>query len=618
MMISQNKIDEILSTADIVDVISQYIVIKKRGKNYVGLCPFHSEKTPSFSVSGEKQIYHCFGCHSGGNAIKFLMEYQKLSFIEAVRELAKQLGITIEEEEMRDGKLSEYDLLYELNSEIGKHFLDNLLKEKEADAARAYFENRKIKTATIRAFGLGYAIPGGKLLDYIEKNKLDVNRSLNLGIISKNNDGSIYDKFSGRIIFPIFSHTGRVAAFAGRILNDQAKAAKYLNSPESKIYYKGKILYGLSHAKDEIRRNDKAIIVEGYMDLLALYQNGIKNVVAVSGTALTEDQIQLLSRFTKNVVLIFDSDTAGIKASMRSIELLLKQNMEIKIASLPQGEDPDSFINKSGKNEFQNIINEGKNFLEYQFEYYRKEGMLDEPSKQAEAVREAVKFLSLVGDELKRSFYLKNISKKFDLRESLLEKELSVLQTRVSRGDKKEIRRREEKEIAGTKVVKERGALYNIEKEIIRILLEGEKKSLEFILHNLTPEEISDTNNSEIFKIILTNYNNGEDISLNSILNRIEDQELSKYILELTFEKHSISQIWEQINPGPTREKIIFRQSLDSVKNFRMKKFDHQIKKEELKLDSDDYDPLEILAIINELHKEKKLLQEQMDEKNYI
>jgi replicative DNA helicase len=200
----------------------------------------------------------------------------------------------------------------------------------------------------------------------------------------------------------------------------------------------------------------------------------------------------------------------------------------------------------------------------------------------------------------------------------LLEKELSVLQTRVSRGDKKEIRRREEKEIAGTKVVKERGALYNIEKEIIRILLEGEKKSLEFILHNLTPEEISDTNNSEIFKIILTNYNNGEDISLNSILNRIEDQELSKYILELTFEKHSISQIWEQINPGPTREKIIFRQSLDSVKNFRMKKFDHQIKKEELKLDSDDYDPLEILAIINELHKEKKLLQEQMDEKNYI
>ena len=235
----------------------------------------------------------------------------------------------------------------------------------------------------------------------------------------------MYDRFSGRIIFPIFSPNGRVVAFAGRILEGKdGNNAKYLNSPESSIYVKGRILYGLSFAKDDIRKLDKAILVEGYMDLISLHQAGIKNVVAVSGTALTEEQVQLLSRYTKNVVLLFDADTAGIKASMRSIEILLRRDMEIKIASLPSGEDPDSYVNNYGREKFEEVIKKAQNFLEYQTAYYEAQGMFEDSSKTADAIRELMKPVAIISDELKRSLLIKTIAKKFNLREKLLETEL--------------------------------------------------------------------------------------------------------------------------------------------------------------------------------------------------
>ncbi len=345
MNISERKIEEIRSAVNIVDVISDKVTLRKRGKNFLGLCPFHNEKTPSFTVSEDKQIYHCFGCHNGGNAFKFLMEYEKISFVEAVQELAQQAGINIEyNDEGAEERQSEQEILYDINSIVGRYFSDNLRLSDEGEIGRKYFEKRNIKDKTIREFGLGYSFASkDNLVNFLSAKKVDLEKALQLGLIGKANDGRLYDKFSGRIIFPIFSSHGRVIAFAGRILEKRDNAAKYLNSPESIIYYKGKILYGLSHAKDEIRKRNKAILVEGYMDLISLYQNGIKNVVAVSGTALTDDQVQLLSRYTKNVFLLFDADTAGIKASMRSIELLLKKDIEIKIISLPSGEDPDSY-----------------------------------------------------------------------------------------------------------------------------------------------------------------------------------------------------------------------------------------------------------------------------------
>src|SRR3990170_6039134 len=425
MRIPENKIEEIRSAADIVDIISEFVQLRKRGKNFIGLCPFHSEKTPSFTVSEDKQIFHCFGCHAGGNIYKFLMEYEKISFIEAVQEVAARVGINLEYEEDTTDKDSEQEILYELNVQAARYFSDNLLNSPAGEIARKYFQERKIKPQIMRAFGLGHALNGWEnFVEYAKSQKIDLERAIQLGLIGQQNDGRLFDKFSDRIIFPIFSANGRVIAFAGRILENKEGAAKYLNSPESMIYVKGRVLYGLSFSKDEIRKLDKAILVEGYMDLISLYQNGIKNVVAVSGTALTDDQVQLLSRYTKNVVLLFDADVAGIKASMRSIEILLKRDMDVKIASVPEGEDPDSYVNKFGKEKFHEIIEKAQNFLEYQSSRYESEGKFNDPVTLAEAIRELVKPVAIINDELKRILLIKNIAKKFNLREKLLEEEL--------------------------------------------------------------------------------------------------------------------------------------------------------------------------------------------------
>ena len=357
MIIPENKIEEVRSAVNIVDVISEFVQLRKRGKNYVGLCPFHQEKTPSFTVSSDKQIFNCFGCHKGGNVFKFLMDLQNISFVEAVQDIAKRAGITLEfQESMPSEEQSEQEILYDINTMAARFFSNNLLQSLQGEIARSYFSDRNIKIQTQRIFGLGYSIPDWEsFLKYAKENKIDLEKAQYLGLIEKNDRGGYYDKFRGRVIFPIFSPNGRVIAFGGRIMEKAENAAKYLNSPESIIYSKRRSLYGLYHSKDEIRRLDKAILVEGYMDLISLFQNGVKNVVASSGTALTEEQVKMLSRYTKNVVVFYDADPAGVKASLRSIELLVRQDFDVKIAELPKGEDPDSFINKYGREEFADI-----------------------------------------------------------------------------------------------------------------------------------------------------------------------------------------------------------------------------------------------------------------------
>lgn len=312
MRISEDKIEEIRSLANIVDTISGYVQLRKRGKNFIGLCPFHQEKTPSFTVNEEKQIFHCFGCHVGGNVFKFLMEYKSISFIEAVQEIAEQVGINLNvQKEAFSSPDSEIEELFEINVLAAKYFSDNLLKNEAGKQARDYLEKRNVKIQTQKIFGLGYALQGwDNFLKYASENKIDLEKAKMLGLIDAKDGGGFYDKFRSRIIFPIFSPNGRVIAFGGRVFGDEENVAKYLNSPESSIYLKRKSLYGLFHSKEEIRRLNKAILVEGYMDLLSLFQHGIKNVVASSGTSLTEEQVRLLSRYTKNIVVIFDADSA--------------------------------------------------------------------------------------------------------------------------------------------------------------------------------------------------------------------------------------------------------------------------------------------------------------------
>jgi DNA primase len=560
MRIPESKIEEIRESVDIVDVISQHVQLRKRGKNYIGLCPFHSEKTPSFTVSDEKQIFHCFGCHTGGNVFKFLTEFNKISFVEAVQELAEQQGITIEfDKQEYTEQQTEQEVLYDINTEAARYFLNNLLNDDEGEFARKYLHERNIKTQTLRSFGLGYYLKGWEnFINFAKSRNLNIDKCIQLGLIGKNSEGKLYDKLPGRLIFPIFSPNGRVVAFAGRVLDSKDSGAKYINSPESLIYIKGRILYGLSFAKDDIRRLDKAIIVEGYMDLISLYQSGIKNVVAVSGTALTDDQVQLLSRYTKNVVLLFDADVAGIKASMRSIEILLKRDMEVKIVSLPKGEDPDSYVNKYGKEEFEELIKRAENFLEYESKYYESQGKFEDPSTAAEAIRELVKPVALINDELKRNLLIRNIAQKFNLREKLIESELDKQIKQVKRfgkTDSKVLQNRKAEETSSTlidAVPEISPVLYNLEREIIKLLFEADRPVAELIFNYLHPEDFSNTLNRELFERVKDEFENEDNFTTSGLVSVLKDERKETYIRELTFDKYSVSSSWEERFPSIT------------------------------------------------------------------
>jgi DNA primase len=632
MRIPESKIEEIRSSASIVDVISGYVQLRKRGRNYIGLCPFHNEKTPSFTVSEDKQIFHCFGCHTGGNVYKFLMDYEKISFVEAVQELAKQLGIEIEYEstpgdEMQSAYSSEQEILYDINAEAAKYFYNNLQNSDEGEIGRRYLKERKIKSQTIISFGLGYALRGWEnFLNYAKEKKINLDKAVELGLLGKNNDGRFFDKFTGRLIFPIFSPNGRVIAFAGRILEDKDSAkstAKYLNSPESSVYTKGRILYGLSFAKDEIRKLDKAILVEGYMDLISLYQSGIKNVVAVSGTALTEEQVQLLSRYTKNIVLLFDADTAGIKASMRSIELLLKKDVEVKIAALPGGEDPDSFINKYGKEKFEDTISYAQNFLEYQSEYYEKQGMFSDPARMTEAIRELVKSASLIGDDLKRNLLIKSIAKKFNLREILIENELEKIL-------KKEKYPKITKPVSGAERVGRISETissstiseseFSTEKEIIKLLFERDKDVVDLVLHHVDQYDFNILFNRKLFSLVMDAYNEGETIVAGAILDKLDDEKSEVYLREIAFEKHGISKIWDDIFPGENEKLVLMKYAKDTLRKFKLQQISRAINENHKKLEvaEQENEKLELMKKNLELEKEKTAVIKELSSEEVI
>lgn len=622
MRIPESKIEEIRQSVDIVDLISQHVQLRKRGKNFIGLCPFHSEKTPSFTVSEEKQIFHCFGCHTGGNVFKFLTEFHKISFVEAVQELAEQQGITIEfDKQEYTEQQSEQEVLYDINTEAARYFLNNLLNDDEGEFARKYLQERNVKLQTLRSFGLGYSLKGWEnFINYAKSRNLNIDKCIQLGLIGKTAEGKLYDKLPGRLIFPIFSPNGRVVAFAGRVLDPKDTGAKYINSPESLIYIKGRILYGLSFAKDDIRRLDKAIIVEGYMDLIALYQSGIKNVVAVSGTAFTDEQVQLLSRYTKNVVLLFDADTAGIKASMRSIEVLLKKDMEVKVVSLPKGEDPDSFVNKFGKEEFEELIKKAENFLEYETKYYESLGKFEDPATAAEALRDLVKPVALINDELKRNLLIRNIAKNFNLREKLLESELDkqIKQVkRFERTDAKVFQERKSEEVT-TKLISAATdispIIYNLEKEILRLLFEADKQVAEIIFTYLYPEDFSNSINRELFELIKDEFENDQNFTTSGLITLLKDEKKEAYVRELTIDKYSVSSNWEDRFPSITAEMTLLKYTKDTVLKLVIERIEKRIQsnRREIELTEDENKLLELMSSNNELEKEKKRIRAEL------
>ena len=614
MQIPEHQVEEIRLNTDIVDLVSGYVQLRKRGRNYIGLCPFHNEKTPSFTVSPDKQIYHCFGCHAGGNAYKFLMEYKNISFVESVQELAENLGIKLEENSAPNTEeKSEFEELYEINVMAAKIFSNNLLKSSSGEVARDYFKNRKIKPKTNTTFGLGYALPEwDKLLQHLTTNKVNLQKAKDIGLIDVKDNGGFYDKYRGRTIFPIFSPNGRVIGFGGRVFQGEENTAKYLNSPESTIYLKRKSLYGLFHSKDEIRKQNKAILVEGYMDVIALYQHGIKNVIASSGTSLTEEQVRLLSRYTKNIVVIFDADTAGKKAALKSIEILLKQDFEVNVLSLPDGEDPDSYVNNFGQKQFEEKIITAKNFLEFQTNQYKEDGMFENPGTEAEAIRELVKSASLVNDELKRSLLLKSISKKFNLREKLLESELNKFLAQYRKDSYRKSTKRNKTGKPKAEVQEDNldKKFRPIEKKIIELLFEGDEKIMDKIFDTVLPEDFTNKTLGSLAQIVYDSYLAGKH-STASMIEKITDEELRNYILSLSLSEYQISNSWHKRASSGEIKKDPLQYSIDLVKKYQLLKIDEQINSNDNKIENlgNSSEVLELMKINDELRKEKISLQ---------
>ncbi len=583
MQIPEHQVEEIRANTDIVDLISGYVQLRKRGRNYIGLCPFHNEKTPSFTVSPDKQIYHCFGCHAGGNAYKFLMEYKNISFVESVQELAENLGIKLEENSAPNTEeKSEFEELYEINVIAAKYFSNNLLKSDGGKIAREYFKNRKIKSTTNTTFGLGYALPEwDKLLHHLTESKVNLQKAKDIGLIDTRDNGTFYDKYRGRTIFPIFSPNGRVIGFGGRVMNKEEKTAKYINSPESKIYSKRKTLYGLYHSKEEIRRLDRAILVEGYMDVISLFQNGVKNVVASSGTALTEEQVLLLSRFTKNIVVNFDADLAGQKAATRSIEVLLKNGFDVKLISLPNGEDPDSYINNFGTEEFNKQVENAKDFLEFQTEQFSNSGAFDDSKKSAEAIRELVKYVALIEDELKRNILIKTISKKFNLREKLLEKELDNVLELNEKNETKSKVRIEKKNTTNISLLQnetDSNASFQFEKELIKLMLESSEEIIENVLDYIHPDDFKNKTFNTIASTVEKCYHKGG-IATSQIIEEISDESVKTVALSLALGDEIISDKWNKKKDDEDKIKLNHLQKAkDLVRKFRISLIDSQIK----------------------------------------
>ena len=439
--IDPETVRKILDTADIVEVVSDFVNLKRRGANYMGLCPFHNERTPSFSVSKAKGYCKCFSCGKGGSAVGFIMEHEQLGYGEALRWLANKYGIEVAEEEMTPEQMeaaTERESMLALNDFALRHFEHNITENPDGRAiGLSYFRERGITDAAIKRFRLGYALDRWDALlsdalnkGYSEKLLLDT------GLCGKSERGQLFDRFRGRVIYPVFALSGKVVAFGGRTLRKDKDVSKYVNSPESVIYHKSNQLYGLYQARRAIVSADKCILVEGYMDVISMSQRGMENVVASSGTSLTDGQISLIHRFTENVTVIYDSDAAGIKASLRGIDMLLAEGLNIKVMLLPDGEDPDSFAQAHTLEQIQTYMAEHEtDFLRFKTQVLLKDVAANDPIGRSRVITDIVRSISVIPNDVTRNEYVKECSRLLGANEDTLA--LQVAKFRAQAADVK-------------------------------------------------------------------------------------------------------------------------------------------------------------------------------------
>lgn len=443
-MITKETIDKVLDSARIEEVVGDFVDLKKRGTSLIGNCPFHNEKTPSFHVSVAKGIYKCFGCGAGGDSLKFVMELEKFSYPEAIRYLANKYSIQIEEVERSPAQMAAQDKresLYVLSQWAGKFFKQQLW---ETDLGRSiglsYFKERGYREDVIKKFDLGYSPDQWTaLVDAAKKDGFQEAYLAEIGLAIERDDKSLYDRFRGRVIFPIHNLTGRIIGFGGRTLKTEKSVPKYVNSPESEIYHKSDVLYGLNQAKKAVMDADLCYLVEGYADVIAMHQAGVENVVSSSGTSLTTGQIKLISRFTKNVVILYDGDAAGIKASLRGTDMLLEEGLNVKVLLFPDGNDPDSYIKEVGSSAFITYLTaHQEDFIFYKTHILLKDAKED-PIKRAEVIREVVESIALIPDEIKVSVFIRQCSSLLDIEERVLLTELNKIRINKAKAQDKKI-----------------------------------------------------------------------------------------------------------------------------------------------------------------------------------
>lgn len=493
MQISEEILEKIKSQNDIVDVISERVRLRKSGRNFTGLCPFHNEKTPSFSVSQEKQIYKCFGCGEAGNVISFVMKEKNLPFIEAVKYLANRANIPLE---MNNGEKSQSvkkkDLFYRINVEAAKFFFSNLMNNQNA---KEYFLNRGIKEETIKKFGLGFANDSwNSLMFYLRKKGINDTLLEETGLISVNKEkGRKYDRFRNRVMFPVFDYQGKVIGFGGRVLDDSKP--KYLNSPETLVFQKGTNLYGLNFALKHNMSERYFVIVEGYMDLISLHQYGITNVVASLGTALTINQARLLKRYADKVIISYDADMAGQMATLRGLEILRTAGFDVRVLNIPQGKDPDEYVRSNGKEAFLKLINSAEPLIDYRMK--KAEEGIDFKNSQS-LILYAKRMMEIISDldPVEKDVYIKKASENTGIKEQTL---YDILKSKMK--DNRENNFRNNKEEDRSKLYVEPGFL-KAERAILKIMLEN-KEYLQYIEERISENDFILLEHKEIFTVIM-------------------------------------------------------------------------------------------------------------------
>ena len=636
--IPESIIEQIFSTAQIEEVIGEFVQLKKSGSNLKGLSPFNNEKSPSFMVSPAKQIFKDFSSGKGGNVVTFLMELEQMSYPEALRWIAKKYNIEIPEErpqtpeEIAAGNLKEG--VYLISDVAAKWYAEQLHETDQGKAiGLSYFKERGFTDETIKKFHLGYTPEqSAAFADYALANSYS-DQALESSGISMRNERGWYDRFRGRVMFPIHSISGRVLGFGGRILQSNAKAAKYLNSPENPIYHKSKVLYGLFQAKQEIVKRDEALLVEGYTDVLSFYQNGVRNVVSSSGTALTEGQIAMLKRYTQNITLLYDGDAAGIRASFRGLDMMLEQGVNVRVVPFPEGEDPDSFAQAHSTEELEAYIGSNRrDFISFKTGVLLEEAAGD-PLKRAQMVREIVASIAKVPDRIGQEVFVKEAARLLEIDATALFEELDRLLNDQSRQARRKQQQEPQMEVV-TGGVPEEAKILGYEQEKILIQLAISKGKEIMLEEDLDPEEVIPvtvanwimrelSNDGISFQVpvfakayaLLCAELEGGEVPETSWWVRQPDPEIVELVTEALTEKYVLAK-WEAREIYLPKEKnIIFSLVRDTVFRFKYQHVQRQLELLKSKLEGDD---IQIDRYMNEFHKWNQLRQMLDDELNRV